>query len=50
MTAVFIIAHDLTNYILANPKWKLPEYITMAEEKFIGQHFSKALVALAALG
>jgi response regulator RpfG family c-di-GMP phosphodiesterase len=50
MSAVFIISHDLTNYILANPKWKLPEYIALAEKKFIGQHFNKALEALAALG
>jgi response regulator RpfG family c-di-GMP phosphodiesterase len=50
MSAVFIIAHDLTDYILANSKWKLSEYIAIAEVKFIGQHFSKALEALATLG
>lgn len=50
MSTVFIVAHDLTDYILSNPKWDLAEYLTAAKEKFTGTHFQKTLVALEALG
>jgi len=50
MSAVFIISHDLSNYIIANPKWSLAEYIQDAKNKFTGTHFQKALTALEALG
>lgn len=45
-SVVFIIAHDFTNYIMANPNWNLEEYLGPAKIKFIGPHFSKTLHAL----
>lgn len=50
MSAVFILSHDLTDYILKNPKWDLTEYLVAAKIKFTGTHFQKALVALESLG
>ena len=47
LPVVFIIAHDLTEYILSNPKWKMDDYQKMAKSKFIGSHFTKILRSLA---
>jgi response regulator RpfG family c-di-GMP phosphodiesterase len=46
LSVVFIIAHDLTEYIIANPKWNIEEYITKSRSKFKGSHFSKILFLL----
>jgi response regulator RpfG family c-di-GMP phosphodiesterase len=46
LSVVFIIAHDLTEYILANPKWDIEEYISKSRSKFKGSHFSKILFSL----
>lgn len=46
LSTVFIVAHDLTDYIIDNPKWDLKDYVIKAKSKFKGQHFSKVLSAL----
>ncbi len=46
LASVFIIAHDLSDYILSNPKWNLKTYMEAAKIKFSGPHFIKALNAL----
>jgi len=46
LSSVFIVSHDLTEYILANPKWTMSNYITIARSKFRGSHFIKILSAL----
>jgi response regulator RpfG family c-di-GMP phosphodiesterase len=50
MSVVFIVSHDLTTYILANPKWNLADYLIQAKPKFTGAHFVKTLAALETLG
>jgi HD-GYP domain-containing protein (c-di-GMP phosphodiesterase class II) len=46
--SVFIVAHDLTDYILLNPKWNtshprqcIENYTAQSLDKFHGPHFSK---------
>lgn len=46
LATVFIVAHDLTDYIIDNPKWDLKDYMAKAKSKFKGPHFSKVLSAL----
>ena len=46
LTTVFIVSHDLVDYILTNPNWILKEFIAKAKTKFKGQHFAKVLFAL----
>lgn len=46
LSTVFIVAHDLTEHILANPKWDMDDYIKLARVKFKGAHFSKILSSL----
>ena len=46
LATVFIVAHDLTDYIFDNPKWELKDYMVKAKAKFKGPHFSKVLSAL----
>jgi response regulator RpfG family c-di-GMP phosphodiesterase len=46
LATVFIVAHDLTDYIIDNPKWELKDYMIKAKSKFKGPHFSKVLSAL----
>lgn len=45
-SAVFIIAHDLAEYILANPKWSMENYVTSVQPKFTSSLFSKILRTL----
>jgi HD-GYP domain-containing protein (c-di-GMP phosphodiesterase class II) len=47
LSTVFIVAHDLTDYIMSTPNWKLDKYLLKAREKFRGSHFNKVLSALA---
>lgn len=49
LSVVFIIAHDLTEYILQNPKWTLEEYCKKARSRFKGAHFSKVLHSMAGI-
>ena len=46
LTTVFIVSHDLVDYILNNPNWVLKDFIAKARNKFKGQHFAKVLFAL----
>lgn len=46
LSVIFIIAHDLAAYILANPNWKMDEYIKKSRSKFKGAHFTKVLHTL----
>ncbi|MBC7428961.1 MAG: response regulator [Bacteriovorax sp.] len=46
LSSVFIVAHDLTHYILENPKWTVKDYVVKAKNKFKGPHFAKVLSAL----
>lgn len=46
LATVFIVAHDLTHYILDNPKWTMKDYMAKAKMKFRGAHFAKVLSAL----
>lgn len=43
LTCLFIIAHDLVDYIIENPKWKLETYISHCSSKFTGAGFSKII-------
>lgn len=49
LATVFIVAHDLTDYIIDNPKWTIKDYMVKAKSKFKGPHFSKVLFALSEL-
>lgn len=46
LSAVFIVAHDLTDHILQNPKWSMGNYIKIVRSKFKGSHFTKILSTL----
>lgn len=46
LASIFIVAHDMTHYILENPKWTVDDYLTKAKVKFRGGHFNKVMSAL----
>jgi len=46
LSSVFIVAHDLTHFILDNPKWTVKEYVAKNKFKYKGAHFMKILSAL----
>lgn len=46
LSTIFIVAADLTEYILDNPKWSMSVYIKLAKSKFKGSHFTKVLSVL----
>lgn len=46
LSAVFIVAHELANYIIRNPNWKLEKFIEEYRKKITGAHFHKILKAL----
>ncbi len=46
LSTVFIVAHDMTDYILNNPKWSVADYLNKAKIKFKGAHFQKVLSSL----
>ncbi len=45
-SAVFIVAHDFTDYILLNPKFSMEEYIKSVQDKFKSAIFIKILQKL----
>lgn len=47
MSALFIIAHDVTSYILETPKWSLKTYLPTLKAKYNGLVFLKILASLA---
>lgn len=50
LAAVFIVAHELADYIIRNPSWKLDKFIEEYRKKMTGAHFHKILKALEDLG
>jgi response regulator RpfG family c-di-GMP phosphodiesterase len=46
LATVFIISHDLADYIMDHPKWELKDFMAKAKAKYKGQHFAKVLSAL----
>lgn len=46
LATVFIVAHDLTDYIIEHPKWTIQEFMVKAKAKYKGPHFSKVLSVL----
>lgn len=46
LAAVFIVAHDMTDYILKNPQWTMEAYLKEARMRMRGGHFTKVLRAL----
>lgn len=46
LATVFIVSHDLTDYMMENSKWTIKDYMVKAKAKFKGQHFAKVLSAL----
>jgi HD-GYP domain-containing protein (c-di-GMP phosphodiesterase class II) len=47
LSSVFIVAHDLTHYILENPQWTIKDYLLKSKSKFKGAHFARILSGLA---
>jgi len=43
LSSVFIVAHDLTEYIMDNTDWTLEKYLQSVKFKFKGVHFNKIL-------
>jgi response regulator RpfG family c-di-GMP phosphodiesterase len=46
LTSVFIVAHDLTEFILNNQKWTLNDYVEKSRGHFPGANFIKIFKAL----
>ncbi|MBI2519262.1 MAG: response regulator [Bdellovibrio sp.] len=46
MSILFIVAHDLTDYIIDNPKWDLKLYCQNATTRFQGTQFLKMITSL----
>lgn len=49
LSVVFIVAHDLTDYILANPKWSIDDYLKKSSQTFQGSQFVKILRSLSGI-
>lgn len=43
LSALFIIGHDLVDYIIDNPDWTFGAYKKKVKTKFIGSHFKKII-------
>lgn len=43
LSIVFIIAHDLAEYVLSHPKWSTKDYIAKSNNKFEGPLFAEVL-------
>lgn len=41
LSALFIIAHDMVNYVMNNPDWAPEEYLNLAMKKYKGGKFDK---------
>jgi HD-GYP domain-containing protein (c-di-GMP phosphodiesterase class II) len=46
LSALFIISHDLTDYIMINKNWNIFDFIDKAEKKYSGIHFKKIIEQL----
>jgi len=49
LSALFIIAHDLCNYILEHPKWDIDTYVKRCQDKYKGANFTKIIRRLSEL-
>jgi len=49
LSALFIMAHDLTNYIIDHPDWNLEAYTARCKEKYVGANFTKIIRKLGEL-
>jgi response regulator RpfG family c-di-GMP phosphodiesterase len=49
LSAIFLVAHDLVDYILVNTEWKMEKYLSGYQKKFKGAHFNKVFQALSNL-
>jgi len=45
-SAVFIVAHTLTDYIIDNPKWTVEEFVKTNKSRLHGSHFTKIMRVL----
>lgn len=45
-SAVFIVAHNLADYIIENPKWTMDEFIKKYRSRLHGSHFTKIMRSL----
>ncbi len=45
-SAVFIVAHTLTDYIIDNPKWTIEDFIKTNKSRLHGSHFTKIMRVL----
>ena len=45
-SAVFIVAHTLTDYIIDNPKWTIDDFIKTNKSRLHGSHFTKIMRVL----
>lgn len=45
-SAVFIVAHNLADYIIENPKWTMEEFIKINRSRLHGSHFTKIVRSL----
>lgn len=50
LAVVFIVAHELADYIILNPNWKLENFVEEYRKKITGAHFHKILKALEEMG
>lgn len=42
-SAVFIVAHNLADYIIENPKWTMEEFVKKFKSRLHGSHFTKIM-------
>jgi hypothetical protein len=49
MSALFILAHDLTDEIVKNPNWSFPLWFKAAKNTYRGSHFNKVLEGMETL-
>jgi response regulator RpfG family c-di-GMP phosphodiesterase len=43
LSAVFIVAHHLADYIIENTHWKMEDFIAVNKDKLHGSHFTKIM-------
>ncbi len=46
LSAVFIVAHSLADYIVENPKWDINEFVKKNRSRLHGSHFTKIMRTL----
>ncbi len=46
LSVIFIVAHDLADYIIDNPKWIMENYLKKNRPKFKGPHFLRVIKVL----